>query len=101
MKKHTLFEALSDPTRREILRSLRAGSKTAGAIADAFHLSKPTISHHLQALRLAGLVRSEREGTSVHYTLQSNVLEDAALELLELAGAATVNINRNRRKTSS
>jgi ArsR family transcriptional regulator, arsenate/arsenite/antimonite-responsive transcriptional repressor len=101
MKKHTLFEALSDPTRREILRSLRAGSKTAGAIADAFHLSKPTISHHLQSLRLAGLVRSEREGTSVHYTLQSNVLEDAALELLELAGAATGNVGRSRKRTSS
>jgi ArsR family transcriptional regulator, arsenate/arsenite/antimonite-responsive transcriptional repressor len=99
MKKHTLFEALSDPTRREILRALRSGSQTAGTIADAFHLSKPTISHHLKVLRAAGLVRSERDATSIHYPLQSNVLEDAALELLELAGSAKESL-RQRKRTS-
>lgn len=96
--KHTLFEALSDPTRREIVRALRDGSKTAGEIAEAFHLSKPTISHHLQVLRAASLVRSEREGTTIHYTLQSNILEDAALELLELAGRTKP--SEKRRRTS-
>jgi ArsR family transcriptional regulator len=79
------FAALADPTRREVLKLLRAGSKTAGEIADAFHLTAPTMSHHLRVLRSAGLVRSERRGTSIVYTLQSNVLEDIAAELLELA----------------
>jgi ArsR family transcriptional regulator, arsenate/arsenite/antimonite-responsive transcriptional repressor len=79
------FEALGDPTRRAILRLLRKGSRTAGEIADEFHLSKPTLSHHFKVLRAAGLVRSERRGTSIVYTLQSNVLEDLAAELLELA----------------
>ncbi len=79
------FAALADPTRREVLKLLRAGSKTAGEIADAFHLTGPTMSHHLRVLRSAGLVRSERRGTSIVYTLQSNVLEDIAAELLELA----------------
>lgn len=79
------FAALSDPTRREILRLLRRGSRTAGEIAEEFDLAKPTLSHHFRVLEAAGLVRSEKRGTSVVFTLQSNVLEDAAAELLELA----------------
>lgn len=80
------FEALSDPTRRAILRLLRRGSRTAGEIAEEFDLAKPTLSHHFRVLEAAGLVRSEKRGTSVVLTLQSNVLEDVAAELLELAG---------------
>lgn len=92
----TAFAALSDPTRRSILRMLRAGSKTAGEIADAFHLTKPTISHHFAVLRKAGLVRAERRGTLVVYTLQTNVLEDLATEVLELAA-----VRPKRRAASS
>lgn len=79
------FSALSDPTRRAILKMLRSGSKSAGEIADAFQLTKPTLSHHFQVLRAAGLVRAERRGTSIVYTLQTNVLEDLATEIMELA----------------
>ncbi len=79
------FAALADETRREILALLRDGSRPAGEIADAFELSKPTISHHLKVLESAGLVRSERRGTSIVYTLQSNVLEDLARGLYDLA----------------
>jgi ArsR family transcriptional regulator len=79
------FEALADPTRRAILKQLRSGSRTAGQIADEFHLSKPTLSHHFKVLRAAGLVRAERRGTSVVYTLQANALEELACELLGLA----------------
>ena len=81
------FAALGDPTRRRILKILRAGSKTAGDIADAFHLTKPTLSHHFRVLRSAGLIRAERRGTSIVYTLQTNVLEDLATELYDLAGS--------------
>jgi ArsR family transcriptional regulator len=75
------FAALGDPTRRSILKMLRSGSKTAG--------EKPTLSHHFRVLRSAGLVRSERRGTSIVYTLQTNVLEDLATELYELASTTT------------
>ena len=77
-----IFVALSDPTRRAVLRMLRQGSRAAGDIADAFELSKPTMSHHLRVLKGAGLVRAERQGTSIVYTLQSNVVEDAVAELM-------------------
>jgi ArsR family transcriptional regulator, arsenate/arsenite/antimonite-responsive transcriptional repressor len=81
------YAALADPTRRKILKMLRAGSLSAGEISEKFHLSKPTLSHHFRVLRAAGLVRAERRGTSIVYTLQSNVLEDLAAELLDLVPA--------------
>jgi ArsR family transcriptional regulator, arsenate/arsenite/antimonite-responsive transcriptional repressor len=84
----TAFSALSDPTRRAILRHLRKGSLSAGELAEAFDLTKPTLSHHFRILRTAGLVRAERRGTTIVYTLQANVLEEIATELLELVGDA-------------
>jgi DNA-binding transcriptional ArsR family regulator len=48
-------------------------------------------------LRSAGLVRAERRGTSIVYTLQSNVLEDLASELIELATAAVAPVRARTR----
>lgn len=95
------FAALSDPTRRQILRLLRRGSRTAGEIADEFELSKPTLSHHFRVLEAAGLVRSEKRGTSVVFTLQTNVLEDAAAELLELASPVAAKASPAKKKVRS
>jgi ArsR family transcriptional regulator, arsenate/arsenite/antimonite-responsive transcriptional repressor len=78
------FAALADPSRRRILKLLRKGSMTAGEIADVFHLSKPTLSHHFRILRTAGLVRTERRGTTIVYTLQANAIEELAAEILDL-----------------
>ncbi|MEO8798469.1 MAG: autorepressor SdpR family transcription factor [Polyangiaceae bacterium] len=83
------FGALADPTRRQILKLLRKGSMTAGDLADTFHLSKPTLSHHFRILRAAGLVRTERRGTTIVYTLQANAIEELAAEILELASSST------------
>lgn len=88
MKSPGPFEALADPTRREILRILRRGSRSAGEIAEAFELSKPTLSHHFRVLSAAGLVRAERDGTRIVYTLQTNVLEDVVATLADLASGA-------------
>ena len=93
------FSALGDPTRRKILKMLRAGSKNAGEIAEAFHLTKPTLSHHFRVLRSAGLIRAERRGTSIVYTLQTNVLEDLATELIELASGAVPRVRTRGRVT--
>ena len=82
------FDALADPTRRQILKLLRKGSMNAGEIADTFHLSKPTLSHHFRILRAAGLVRTERRGTTIVYTLQANALEELAAEIMELASGS-------------
>jgi ArsR family transcriptional regulator len=90
------FQALADPTRRAIVKVLRKGSRTAGEIAAHFELSKPTLSHHFRVLESARLVRSERRGTTIVYTLQSNALEDLAAELLELASS----IGHPRKRTA-
>ena len=54
------FKALSDPTRREILRLLRDGEKTAGELSSHFASTGATISHHLAILRDAGLILDEK-----------------------------------------
>lgn len=66
-----VFKALSDPTRRKILEMLSGRDMTAGEIASAFDISKPSISHHLNALKAAGLVLDERDGQNILYSLNT------------------------------
>lgn len=86
MEASLLFKALSDATRRAILKSLRAGPKAAGEIAESFELSKATLSHHLALLLEAGLVRCERRAQSRIYALNTSVAEDVAALLMDLFG---------------
>ena len=53
---NSVFKALNDPTRREILELLQQRDMTAGEIVDQFNISGPSISHHLDLLKQAGLV---------------------------------------------
>lgn len=71
-----VFKALNDPTRRSILDLLKAKDLTAGEIADEFNISKPSISHHLDLLKQAGLVESYRKGQFIHYSLITSVMDD-------------------------
>ncbi len=73
---NTLFKALNDATRREILEMLKFGDLTAGDIADKFDMTKPSISHHLDLLKSAGLVSSQKKGQIIYYTLNMTVLDD-------------------------
>lgn len=85
----SVFKALSDPTRRQVLALLRQGPKSAGELADAFDVSKPTMSAHFAVLREAGLVGSEKHGKTVTYWLNATVLEEA---LLGFASALNLNM---------
>ncbi|TGD83306.1 autorepressor SdpR family transcription factor [Hymenobacter wooponensis] len=80
---NTLFKALNDPTRRAILELLRERPLTAGEIADHFTFSKPTISHHLDLLRQADLVNSDKQGQFVTYTLNMTVMDELLGWLLQ------------------
>ena len=85
------FRALADPTRREILRLLRAEPKTSGEIASQFGSSWPTISRHLAVLREPNLVVAERKGQEIYYELNTSVFQDLVQHLMEWtrpAGAA-------------
>jgi len=80
-----LFRALDDPVRRRILELLRERDLTVGEIARHFGISLPSISYHLDLLRQAGLVLSEKDGQYVRYTLNASVLEEALAWLTGLA----------------
>lgn len=71
-----LFKALNDPTRRQILDLLKEKNLTAGEIAGHFNISKPSISHHLDLLKRADLVSSEKKGQYVEYSINTSILED-------------------------
>lgn len=71
-----VFRAMSDPTRREIVRMLQEGDMTAGAIAERFDMSKPSVSHHLNVLKSARLLRAERRGQEIVYSLQETVFQE-------------------------
>ena len=64
-----VFEALSSTVRRKILAYLSATNLTAGEIAARFEISKPSVSKHLSILENAGLVRGEKRGQFIHYSL--------------------------------
>jgi len=86
------FRALNDPTRREILRLLRQRDMTAGEIAERFPLAKSTLSGHFSVLKHAGLVVTERQGTSIVYSLNVSALEEIVAAVLALQSG------RSRRK---
>ena len=71
--------ALCDPTRREILKMLKKGDKTAGEIAERFDISGPAISRHLSVLREAELVCTHRRGKVVYYALTLDPIEDLGI----------------------
>jgi DNA-binding transcriptional ArsR family regulator len=80
---NALFKALNDPTRREILELLKDGDLTAGEIADRFHISKPSISHHLDLLKQAELVTAVKEGQFIYYSLNTTVMDEMLKWMLQ------------------
>ncbi len=64
-----IFEALSSTVRRKILAYLAHADLTAGEIAARFDISKPAVSQHLSILEAAGLVKGDKRGQFVHYSL--------------------------------
>lgn len=84
MRTEEVFKALSDPNRRKILKLLQGGSMTAGDLAKAFDITKGSLSHHFNVLKAADLVRAERRGQTIVYSLNTSVFEDVASLLFDL-----------------
>jgi ArsR family transcriptional regulator len=78
-----LFKALNDATRREILELLGKGDLSAGEIADKFNISKPSISHHLDLLKQAGLVESVKQGQYIYYSINTTVFDELVKWMLK------------------
>jgi DNA-binding transcriptional ArsR family regulator len=83
---NSVFEALAHPTRRAILEMLKGGSKTAGELAEAFDVSKPTMSGHFAKLREAGLIQADQRGASILYSVNLSVLEEVLLGFMGKMG---------------
>ncbi len=73
---NTIFKALNDPTRRQILQLLQEKDMTVGEIVERFKISGPSISHHLDLLKQAKLVIAEKEGQYIYYSLNTTVVDE-------------------------
>lgn len=80
---NSVFKALNDPTRRQILELLQEKDLTAGEIAQQFNMSWPSISHHLDLLKQAKLVTSEKDGQYIYYSLNTTVVDEILKWLLQ------------------
>lgn len=96
-----IFKALSHPARRKMIGLLRNGPMASGDIAAKFDMAWPTVTAHLAALKDAGLVETEREGTSVRYWLVISAAEEAAAFLMDLlkTGEGEPEPDRNEAKS--
>ncbi|WP_315765754.1 MULTISPECIES: metalloregulator ArsR/SmtB family transcription factor [unclassified Bradyrhizobium] len=71
-----VMKSLADPTRRAVFeRIARGGEVAATGLVEGSEVSQPAISHHLKALRDAGLVTERREGRHVHYRVAPHGLD--------------------------
>ena len=78
------FRALGDETRLRLLEFLTAGERTVGDLIEASGLGQSLVSHHLRALRRAGVVTTRREGRWVHYATSPLALASVRALLSEL-----------------
>ncbi|MBL8647118.1 MAG: winged helix-turn-helix transcriptional regulator [Sphingosinicella sp.] len=83
---NAVFDALAHPIRREVLEMLKEGGKSAGALADAFPVSKPTMSAHFAKLKSAGLIQGENRGGSIIYTLNLSAVEEVVMAFMGRLG---------------
>lgn len=84
-----LFKALNDQTRRDILELLKQKDMTAGDIADHFNISKPSISHHFDILKQAGLVDAIKQGQFITYSLNTTVVGEFLKWAMQLKPAVS------------
>ena len=91
------FQALADPTRRQILQDLKEGEMSAGEIVARFSISAPAISRHLSILEAADLVSGRREGNRIYYQLEAENLASVLGDFLS-AVCPTQIIQRRARK---
>jgi DNA-binding transcriptional ArsR family regulator len=92
----SVFRALADPTRRQILRDLRGGELTAGEIAGRFPITGPSVSRHLSILKGAGLVRERRDANRIRYSLVEDRLASCLGGFLSVVCPEQVVLRRRR-----
>ena len=89
-----VFEAIAQPKRREILRLLAEGERSAGEVASRFAVTQPAISQHLTVLKKAGLISERRDGTRRLYSVRPEGLADLHGFLAEVLPAGLERLKR-------
>ena len=82
------LKALADPIRRKILNLLKNGRLSAGEICEHFSVTGASISRHLAILKEADLIRNKREGKFIYYELNTSILENVMLWIIDLKGVS-------------
>ena len=80
------INAIGHPIRRDIIKRLRKKSLSAGELAEAYDVSKPTMSVHFKSLKDAKLIYSVRDGNHIYYHLNTTVAEEAMILITGLLG---------------
>ena len=92
-----IFQALSDENRLRIIEVLREGERCVCDLQSSLDLGQSLLSHHLKALRDAGMVRTRKEGRWVHYSLAIDVLAELEAYFASVCGdAATASARSSR-----
>ncbi|MGK9270731.1 metalloregulator ArsR/SmtB family transcription factor [Williamsia muralis] len=90
----SVFEAIADPVRRSILRTLVAGPSRVvdlcSNLADSQPISRPAVSRHLRVLSEAGLVVAEDRGRERHYRLERQPIDEVQQFIDELTPTGEV-----------
>jgi DNA-binding transcriptional ArsR family regulator len=87
-----VFKALSDPTRLSLVKLLsdHKGALCVNALARRLNVTQSAVSQHLRVLRQTRLVRSDRRGSSVHYSLDQDRMEQHKARLRDVFGDSFV-----------
>ena len=86
MLNSNVYKAIAHPIRRDILKRLRVGPKTAGDLAEAYEISKPSLSSHFSILKEADLIFARRDGNHIYYNLNLTVANEVLAALMDMFG---------------
>lgn len=75
-KRRDVFQAIADPTRRDIVNLITHQALTPNALAESFDVSRQAISKHLQVLTECGLIVVKQSGRERHYEAKLDLLEE-------------------------
>ena len=89
-----VFQALAQPTRREIVRLLAAEELSVGAVASRFDVTQPAISQHLKVLKESGLVTERRDGARRLYRTRPEGLSEMQAFLADVIPAGLDRLKR-------
>ena len=95
------LKLLADPTRLRVMWALLHGEHSVNALADHVGVRPPAVSQHLAKLRLAGLVRTRRDGNHIFYAAENEHIERLAAEALLQADHQVTGGSHHARKSRS